>query len=541
MAGLNCYKELSHQPASAFKDHTAMRTLLSWFVALGFPLLLAAQPAKEPTPSGAKVSYYKDVRPLFQQHCQGCHQPAKAGGGYVMTSFADLLKAGDSEQKGIVPGKPADSLLVKLLGEVQGRARMPKGKEPLAKSQLELIGNWVAQGAIDDTPASAKAPLVDAEHPPSYEQLPVITSIAYSPDGQLLAVAGYHEVLLHKGDGSGLVARLVGLSERIQSLSFAPDGKTLAVSGGDPGRFGEIQLWDVEKRTLRQSIPVSFDTVYGVSWSPDSKLVACGCSDNTARAFDSVSGKQVLFQGAHSDWVMDTVFTQDGQHLISIGRDRSVKLTEVATNRFIDNVTSITPGALKGGLLALDIRPAKDVRPELAAKIAMAAAQARSLPSFGSVLIAAIPPKTRMSVIPPDAKDVPAKVYDEFLVAGADGQPRLYKVHREVKRVIGDDANKVRDYEKLTGRIYDVAFDKSGKYFVAASSLDGVGEARVFETDTAKRVSIFEAVKTPVYSVAFNPQTNVVATAGFDGMVRLSDPITGKLVKEFAPITLKSN
>src|SRR5260221_8280214 len=38
-----------------------------------------------------KVSYYKDVRPLFQQHCQGCHQPAKAQGGYVMTDFAELL------------------------------------------------------------------------------------------------------------------------------------------------------------------------------------------------------------------------------------------------------------------------------------------------------------------------------------------------------------------------------------------------------------------------------------------------------------------
>ena len=29
-----------------------------------------------------------------------------------------------------------------------------------------------------------------------------------------------------------------------------------------------------------------------------------------------------------------------------------MKLTEVATQRFIDNITSITPGALKGGLLA---------------------------------------------------------------------------------------------------------------------------------------------------------------------------------------------
>jgi mono/diheme cytochrome c family protein len=516
------------------------RTLLALSIALVAPLSLAAQPAKEKNPPTGKVSYYKDVRPIFQQHCQGCHQPAKPQGGLVMTSHTDLFKPGESEQPSIVAGKPQDSLLVKLLvSDVKGRARMPKGKEPLTEPQIKIITDWVAQGARDDTPAAAYAPLVDAEHPPVYELLPVITSIAYSPDSQLLAVAGYHEVLLHKGDGSGLVARLVGLSERIQSVAFSPDGKMLAVSGGDPGRFGEIQLWDVAKQSLKMSIPVSFDTVYGVSWSPDNKMVACGCSDNTVRAFDVASGKQVLFQGAHSDWVLGTVFSQDGQHLVSIGRDRSVKLTEVATNRFIDNVTSITPGALKGGLLALDLRPPEDPRVKQAANVALTIAHSRGLPNLAAMVLAAQPPKKRMQIVPKDIPDVPAKVYDEFIVAGADGQPRLYKMHREVKRVIGDDANRIREYEKFPGRVYSVAFNKNGRYFAAGSSLDGTGEARVYEVDNGKRVSTFEGVKTPVYAVAFRPDGKVVATAGFDGIVRLNDPMTGKLVKEFVPVPWK--
>jgi WD40 repeat protein/mono/diheme cytochrome c family protein len=516
-----------------------MTRLSATALLLSVPTLLTAQPPKEkdrPTPGG-KVSYYKDVRPIFQQHCQGCHQPAKPLGGFVMTSYPDLLKAGDSELPGVVPGKPADSLLVKLLGEVKGRATMPKGKDPLPEFQVKFITDWVAQGAADDTPMSARAPLVDANHPPTYALLPVLTAVTFSPDGQYLAVSGYHEVLLHKADGSGLLARLVGLSERIQSLAFSPDGRTLAVSGGDPGRFGEIQLWDVAKRTLRLSIPLSFDTVYGVSWSPDGKLVACGCADNTVRAYEAGSGKQVLFQGAHSDWVMATVFSQDGQHVVSISRDRSVKLTEVPTNRFIDNVTSITPGALKGGLLALALRPPKDPLPDQAGKAALAAAlPARGLSGLGAALLAAQPVKKRMSVVPPDAKDVPSKLYDEILVAGADGQPRLYKMHREAKRVIGDDANKVKEYERLPGRVYAVAFDPTGRYFAAGSSLDGTGEARVYEVDSARRVSTFEAVKTPVYAIAFRPDGKVVATAGFDGTVRLTDPATGKLVKEFVPV-----
>ena len=47
--------------------------------------------------SGAQaepVSYYKQIRPVFQANCQGCHQPAKAKGGYVMTTFERLLEGG---------------------------------------------------------------------------------------------------------------------------------------------------------------------------------------------------------------------------------------------------------------------------------------------------------------------------------------------------------------------------------------------------------------------------------------------------------------
>ena len=300
------------------------------------------------------VGYYRDIRPIFVQNCQGCHQPAKASGGYVMTSYEALLKKGDSEEAGIVPGKPGASLLVTQITSQDSKPpAMPHGKDPLPEHQVKLIKSWIAQGAKDDTPASARVLQVDADHPPTYTLPPVIAALDYAPDGTLLAVAGYHEVLLHKADGSGLAARLVGASERVQSLAFSPDGKLLAVTGGNPGRFGEVQIWHIGKRKLELSVPVTYDTVYGASWSPDGSKVAFGCADNTLRAIDAKSGKQVLYQGAHNDWVLGTVFSADASDLVSISRDRSMKLTEVATQRFIDNITSITPGALKGGLLAV--------------------------------------------------------------------------------------------------------------------------------------------------------------------------------------------
>ena len=149
----------------------------------------------------AKVSYFRDVRPILQEQCQGCHQPAKRSGEYVMTPFASLLKGGESNSAAIVPGKPADSYLLNQITPAKGKAEMPKGKSPLAATQIDLIRRWIAEGAVDDTPASASVTF-DAAHPPVYHLPPVLTSLDYSPDGSLLAVSGYHEVLLWKADGS---------------------------------------------------------------------------------------------------------------------------------------------------------------------------------------------------------------------------------------------------------------------------------------------------------------------------------------------------
>src|SRR5436189_3570710 len=84
-------------------------------LALSGSVLRAAEPGKASPAIPKEVSYYRDVRPIFVQHCQGCHQPAKQGGSYVMTGHADLLKPGDKGEPGVVPGKPDKSLIVEQI------------------------------------------------------------------------------------------------------------------------------------------------------------------------------------------------------------------------------------------------------------------------------------------------------------------------------------------------------------------------------------------------------------------------------------------
>jgi WD40 repeat protein len=417
------------------------------------------------------------VRPILQRRCQGCHQPAKPGGKLDVTTFAALL-AGGKRGAGFVAGSPAESILIQYVtGEK--KPRMPKGEAPLAGEEIALLTRWVAEGGKDDTPASAG---LAPGKPPVYTAPPVVSSLAYSPDGQLLATAGYHEVILHRADGSERLARLAGVSDRIETLLFSPDGKLLAAAGGSPGRFGEVQIWDPGERQLLQSVIVGFDSLYGAAFSDDGKLIAFGSTDRSAQILSVEEGKVIRRIDQHEDWVFGTAFSKDRKNLITASRDRALKLIEADTGSFIDNITSITPGVLGGPLFALARHPTED----------------------------------------------------RFLTGGEDGIPKLYKIVRTAARQIGDDNNLLKAYEKVPGVITCLAVSPDGKRFAAGSIH---GDVKVHDIESGRAVASI-ALENAIYTVRFNHDGTRLAAGGFDGKVRIHEAASGKLEKEFVPVPL---
>ncbi|MEQ8768160.1 MAG: c-type cytochrome domain-containing protein [Planctomycetota bacterium] len=422
------------------------------------------------------VSYFKQVRPILQQHCTGCHQPAKAEGRVDLTSVAAIHAGGFQGEAIVLPGDSEESPLVwEIIPEDGDPPSMPKDRPPLTGDQVAILRAWIDQGAQDDTPETTP---IDAAHPPVYRRPPVISDLDFSKD--VLAISGYHETLLYDASTFELKQRLVGLSERIESLAFSPDGERLAVAGGSPAQFGEIQIWNVADGELLHSEIVTADCLFGVSWSPDGKLIAFGAADNVVRAIDSKNGREVLFQGAHNDWALDTTFSVDGSHLVSVSRDRSMKLIIVATQQFVDNITSITPGALKGGLLAVDRHPTED----------------------------------------------------ELLTGGADGEPKIYRMFREKKRVIGDDFNRLKTFEKVEGRIFALEYSPGGDRIVVGSSAGETGEVRVYDVESTEVVWSAE-LDSPLYTARFDATGERVAVAGFDGRVRIRSARDGEAIHEW--------
>ena len=302
--------------------------------------------AQVPRPQA--IEFSRDIRPILDKNCTSCHQPASKQSDLDLTTYAGF-QAGGKRGPAFVAGSPEQSLVIQFITAAL-KPSMPFGQPPLAATDVSTIRDWINSGAKDDSPSE-----VASSEPAVYHQPPVITALRFSPDGKTLAVSGNREVLLHHADGSGLVKRLPGRADRILSIAFSADGNLMIAGGGTPARFGEIQFWEPREGKLLRTAEVTGDTVFGASLSPDASKVAVGCADNTVRAFESATGKELYKISAHENWVLGTAFGIDSKRLVSVGRDRAAKLIDAEAGQFLENVNQ-----MHGELAAVARHPKAD-------------------------------------------------------------------------------------------------------------------------------------------------------------------------------------
>jgi hypothetical protein len=101
--------------------------------------------ATQPAAAGATVSFANDVLPIIQSRCVNCHGGNEIEEGLMLTSHADIM-AGSDNGAVVVPGDAVNSLLVELVAT----QKMPKRGPKLTPPQVQVITDWVNQGALDN-------------------------------------------------------------------------------------------------------------------------------------------------------------------------------------------------------------------------------------------------------------------------------------------------------------------------------------------------------------------------------------------------------
>jgi hypothetical protein len=313
-----------------------------------------------------KITYQEHIQPIFREHCFTCHSQDTAKSDLALDSFGATMRGGAGGEV-VLAGDLESSRLWMLVAHLE-TPKMPPQQDKLADAKLNLLKQWILDGALENAGSKAKIkPKLNLEMkvtsgsskpvgPPPMPQglfrepyvytprAGAVTALAASPWAPLIAVSGQKQILLYNSDTTELLGVLPFPEGVPQILKFSRNGSVLLAGGGRGGMSGRVVLYDVKTGARITEIGDELDVVLAADINDDHTLVALGGPRRIVRIYSVADGSVQGEMRKHTDWIYALEFSPDGVLLATSDRSGGMFVWEADTAREFQNLTGHTAG-----------------------------------------------------------------------------------------------------------------------------------------------------------------------------------------------------
>ncbi|MEE3719401.1 NB-ARC domain-containing protein [Tumidithrix elongata RA019] len=343
------------------------------------------------------------------------------------------------------------------------------------------------------------------------ESLNSLVSLAFSPDGRLLASGDVDgEICLWLADGQQLLT-LQGHPGWVWSLAFSSDDLLLGSGSSD----GSVRLWNIEDGRSLKTLQGHTDAVWSVCFcertgnqsSEPAQILATGSEDRTIRLWNVQTGDCLRVLQGHRGAIHGIRFSPDGYTLASGSHDRTIRLWNV-WNSTCDTILEDD----SGGVWAIAFSPDGQLL--------------ASGGNDGSIRLWNVREKVCLSILNGHTDwiwSVDFSPDGQTLASSSnDGSIRLWNV---------ENGTCLSVLQGHTGAVRSVVFSPaiSDDLLLASASLDF--SMRLWNGRDGTCLKVLQGRQSGIWSVSFSPNSQQIASGSHDGLVRLWDRQNGDCLK----------
>jgi WD40 repeat protein len=339
------------------------------------------------------------------------------------------------------------------------------------------------------------------------------TRMAFSPDGKTLGFATYSDALLIDPRTGKEMRRFKGGTWGCLGFAFLPDGKhVLAAAESHPRPYNResysVGLWEIATGKLVRRFPEKGGVgVWDLSLSADGKVFAMRSRDEegTVTVWEVGSGKllRTLPGSKHSRYAV--ALSPDGKR-VAVPRYQSISLHEVATGKVVVQLADVP-----GGMWSLVFSPD-----------GTRITGGNTHNSFVYLWDAA---SGRLLHVLKGHKMGPSFYSTRGVAFSADG--KLLYTGGDDRTIRVWDVASGKQLRCLEGGGFPVAISPDGKTLASGSSQRDWC-LRLWDAETGKPRCVYDGHRRDMTTLAYAPDSKVVATGGGTGRVHLWDVATGK-------------